>query len=143
MSVALGTLFDVKKTFFDRAAVINATTQADRKALGRIGSYVRGVAKNSIKSVKKETSPPGSPPFSHVGLLKKGILFGYDSRNISVVVGPTLLNGARTKDALEMLEYGGTTTRKGRPARYRARPFMGPAMENSAPFDRFWQDSVK
>lgn len=159
MSVAIGTLFDVKKMFFDRAAVINATNKADRKALGHIGGEIRKTAKRSIKKAPKgksqwktaagehflarapgSVSAPGSPPVSHTGRLKKGILYGYDKDRNSVVVGPTLW---RTSEPLELLEYGGTTTRNKKPARYRARPFMGPAMEKSAPFDRFWQDSVK
>jgi hypothetical protein len=151
----IGTLFDVKKIFFDPVEVMRKAGQANKISLSRIGSYVRQVAKNSIKDVRKvakkeggsifgRVSPPGSPPYSHVGLLKQGILFVYDADRKSVVVGPTLLRDRpKYRDALEMLEYGGTTTRKGKPARYRARPFMGPAMENSAPFDRFWKDSVK
>ena len=139
MSVAIGTLFDVKKTFFDRAAVIDATDKATRKALGNIGGYVRKTAKSSIKQ-SDSISPPGQPPRSHTGRLKQGVLYGYDQGQRSVVVGPTVW---RTSKPLQMLEYGGTTMRKGRPARYRARPFMGPAMEKSAPFDRFWKDSVR
>ena len=142
MTMAIGSLFDVKKMFFDRAVVINATDQATRKALGSIGGYVRKVAKSSIRQ-SKETSAPGMPPKSHIGLLKKGILYGYDKERNSVVVGPVLINKPSSPDALEMLEYGGDTTRNKKPARYRARPFMGPAMEKSAPFDRFWKDSVK
>lgn len=159
MSINIGTVADVKKIFFDREVVIRATKDADRKALGRIGSYVRSVAQNSIKKApeakrEKKTgkynknyvavSPPGSPPFSHTGRLKRGILFGYDAANISVVIGPTLLpnSGKNPPDAPEMLEYGGNTRRKGKPAKYRARPFMGPAMEKSEPFDRFWKDSI-
>jgi hypothetical protein len=142
MSVAIGTLVDVKKIFFDREKIINATDKATRKALGNIGGYVRKVARNSIQKGKRP-SPPGQPPHSHVGLLKQGILYGYDADSKSVVVGPTLLR-SRSKygDTLEMIEYGGTTNRKGKPARYRARPFMEPAKEKSAPFDRFWKDSV-
>jgi hypothetical protein len=139
MSPALGTLFDVKKTFFDRQKVIDATSKADRKALGNIGGYVRKTAKSSIKQ-GEGISPPGSPPRSHTGRLKKGVLYGYDSVKKSVVVGPTLW---RTSEPLELLEYGGATRRKGKPARYRARPFMGPAMDAAEPLDRFWKDSVK
>lgn len=139
MTPAIGTLVDVKKMFFDRAAVLNATDKATRKALGHIGGHVRKVAKGSIRK-SDEVSAPGSPPASHTDRLKKGILYGYDKGRESVVVGPTVW---RTSTPLELLEYGGQTKLKGKPARYRARPFMGPAMEKSAPFDRFWQDSVK
>jgi hypothetical protein len=142
----IGTYFDVKRMFFDPVEVMRKAKDAEKIRLSRIGSYVRQAAKNSIKrsSVKKPTSPPGSPPFSHVGLLKSGILFGYDPNAMSVVVGPTLLNGRGGGDVLEMLEYGGTTKRRGKPAHYRARPFMGPAMENSAAkIESFWKDSVK
>src|SRR5512139_1031130 len=95
----VGTLFDVKKIFFDPVEVMRKAGQADKIALSRIGSYIRQSAKNSIKKgwtkdYRKKISPPGSPPFSHVGLLKQGIMFGYDAPNRSIVVGPTLLNGS-------------------------------------------------
>lgn len=139
MSLAIGTLFDIKKTFFDRQAVINATDKASRKALGHIGGFVRKTAKSSIKQ-GDDISPPGMPPQSHTGRLKRGILYGYDSSKKSVVIGPTLW---RKSEPLELLEYGGHTKRKGKPARYRARPFMGPARDAAEPLDRFWKDSVK
>lgn len=160
MTPTIGARVDAKRSFFDRIAVINAVDKATRKALGHIGGTVMKTARNSIiraaehpeagkkgkKVSKLNTSLPGHPPLSHAeDLLKRGIFYAYDRENNSVVIGPVLLNGIRgdRRDALEMLEYGGYTTRRGKPARYRARPFMGPAMENSAPFDRFWKDSVK
>ena len=141
--IEIGVWKDVKRTFFDRDAVIIRLTKADYEALGRIGSYVRTVAKNSIKN-KAGSAPPGSPPHTHIDEpLKKGILFGYDRKSLSVVIGPTYWkHNRRYDDIYEMLEYGGYTIRKNRGAHYSARPFMGPAMEASAPFDRFWKDSV-
>jgi hypothetical protein len=143
MSVSPGAICDVKRWFFDRGRVKHFIDTAHQKALGRIGSYVRKVARNSIRT-RAGISEPGQPPHSHTGLLKDWILFSYDKESLSVVVGPARLN-MKSGDALEALEYGGAvhSVRRGRRMFIRARPFMGPAMEKSAPFDRFWKDSVK
>jgi hypothetical protein len=63
-----------KQGFFDRALVQQKVAKAERRVLSRFGAFVRTRAKTSIRK-KKGTSPPGSPPHSHVGLLRKFILF--------------------------------------------------------------------
>jgi hypothetical protein len=139
-----------KSLFFDRAKVVRATDRASRRVLSRFGAFVRQRAKSSIRSRKgKTTSQPGSPPRSHTGLLKRFILFGYDPRKQSVVIGPAPLPSTRGK-ASELLEYGGTTTlrdqRSGRRrrARYQARPFMGPAFTAEQPkLAPMWRDVIK
>jgi len=79
-----------KQGFFDRAKVKNAVDAGTRRVLSRFGAFVRTRARTSIRK-KKGTSPPGSPPHSHVGLLRKFILFAYDPQRKSVVIGPTLI----------------------------------------------------
>ncbi|MDW8244904.1 MAG: hypothetical protein RMJ88_17015, partial [Thermogemmata sp.] len=92
------------------------------------------------------TSPPGQPPYSHVGLLRKFILFAYDPQHNSVVIGPTLLREG--SQAPRLLEHGGEAVfenggRKRR-ARYRPRAFMQPAFEHERPkLPALWRDSVR
>lgn len=134
-----------KRGFFDRAAVQQKVDKATRKVLSRFGAFVRQRAKTSIKK-RKGTSPPAGPPYSHVGLLRKFILFAYDPDRKSVVIGPTL-----TKDGSEaprLLEHGGDTTLETREgpkrAHYRPRPFMGPAFEAEKPqLPALWKNSVR
>lgn len=66
-----------KQGFFDRALVQQKVAAAERKVLSWFGAFVRQRAKTSIKK-RKGTSPPGQPPHSHVGLLRKFVLFAYD-----------------------------------------------------------------
>ena len=83
--------FDIKRMFFDRQAVISKVDAATRRVLSRFGAFVRRSAKSSIRK-RKKAAPPGQPPSSHTGLLKKFIFFGYDADRRSVVIGPTRLN---------------------------------------------------
>ncbi len=145
--------FKMKNLFFDRKAVMDATERAERRNLSKAGSFVRNTARKSIKP-RKKVSRPGSPPSRH----RKGkggirtIFFVYEPRRSSVVVGAVSFGGS---DAPELLEHGGTTTRKLRSrssrggrkrtrATYRARPFMEPALIEETPkFEAIWKDSIK
>jgi hypothetical protein len=136
-----------KASFFDRPAVTSAVEKAAIKVLSRFGAFVRTRARTSIRK-KKGTSPPGGPPYSHVGLLRKFIFFSYDKSTESVVIGPTLINSPT--GAPENLEYGGTTERpawyrgKDKTIRIRPRPYMGPAFDAELPnLEPMWRDSVR
>jgi len=135
-----------KSMFFDRKVVAGAVDRATRKVLSKFGAFVRTTARHSIRK-RKAVSQPGSPPSSHVGLLRKLIYFGYDPARKSVVIGPTPLHG--TAEAPPLLEYGGRARRKTRKgknvmASYRARPFMGPAFEAEKPkLPAMWAGSIK
>ncbi|NIA06911.1 MAG: hypothetical protein GWP14_04600 [Actinobacteria bacterium] len=121
-----------KSMFFNSPKVIAAVDKATRRVLSRFGAFVRQRAKTSIRK-RKKPSAPGSPPSSHVGLLKKFIWFSYEPNRRSVVIGPARLSQNNRGEAPSLLEYGGITTirRKKRRTRVRirARPFMGPAFE--------------
>ncbi len=141
----------VKKMFFDRAKVKSKVDRTTRRVLSRFGAYVRTAARSKIRT-RKAVSQPGNPPSSHLGLLKRFIYFGYDPARETVVIGPMPLHGRGYGNALEALEYGGTFTRYtgGRRrkrryrAKYKARPFMGPAFEQVKPkLPQMWRDSVK
>jgi hypothetical protein len=139
--------FELKKLFFDRQAVISKVDAASRKVLSKFGAFVRRSAKSSIRK-RKKPAPPGSPPSSHTGLLKKLIFFGYDPERQSVVIGPTRLNQEGRGEAPPLLEYGGKATlvRRGKKKRttYKARPYMGPALEKEKPqLPAMWRGSVR
>jgi hypothetical protein len=139
--------FEFKKLFFDRQAVISKVDAASRKVLSKFGAFVRRSAKSSIRK-RKKPAPPGSPPSSHTGLLKKFIFFGYDPERQSVVIGPTRLNQKGKGEAPPLLEYGGKATlvRRGKKKRttYKARPYMGPAFEKETPqLPAMWRGSVR
>ena len=134
-----------KGLFFDRSAVTNAADRAERRVLSRFGAFVRRGARSSIRK-RKTASQPGSPPSSHVGLLKRNIFFVYEPQRGNVVIGPILLN--KGTDAPALLEHGGSVTRRRRKKRvrmtYRPRPFMGPAFEREKPkLPQMWRDSVR
>ena len=138
--------FEIKQLFFDRRAVTSRVAPATRKVLSKFGAFVRRTAKGSIRN-RRAAAPPGSPPSSHTGLLKKFIFFGYDPGRESVVIGPTRLDRRGQGEAPSLLEHGGQTTlvRRGKRKRatYRARPYMGPAFEKAQPkLPAMWRDSV-
>ncbi|MCP4594500.1 MAG: hypothetical protein GY842_27530 [bacterium] len=159
----------VKKLFFDRPKVQRAVGAANRRALSKVGAFIRQRAKTSIRK-RKGAAPPGRPPHSHTGLLRRFIFFGYDPRKESVVIGPARLN--RGTRAPHTLEFGGNVVtkrallvrvgdtgrdRRGRFKRgkrrlvkkgtkliYKPRPFMGPALEKERPkLPKLWANSVR
>ena len=137
---------NIRELFFDRKAVMSKVDRATRKVLSKFGAFVRQAAKSSIRK-RKSISPPGRPPSSHTGLLKKFIYFGYEPVKRSVVIGPVRLTQKGRGEAPHVLEYGGATTvkNKGKPtkAKVRARPFMGPALEAERPkLPAMWRGSV-
>lgn len=138
----------IKQMFFDRPKVKRAVDAARRRVLSKAGAFIRQTARTSIRK-RKGTSKPGQPPHSHVGLLRRFILFGYDKQSGSVVIGPVAF---RTSAAPRVLERGGTTTvtrrtrgkRTERRVRIAARPYMQPALEMERPkLPELWRNSVR
>lgn len=142
----------IKSLFFDRPKVRRAVNRGKRRALSRAGTFIRQRAKTSIRK-RKRSSLPGQPPSSHTGLLRKFILFGYDRRSDSVVVGPVGFRRVKRAGAPNVLEFGGRTTvetkRRGkkkqkRVVRIAARPYMRPALEKErSNLPKVWRNSVK
>lgn len=149
----------MKSMFFDRAAVINDTEKKERAALSQIGAFVRRRARSLIRSRKRNPkrgrrsrlSRPGEPPISWAKPGIKDILFHYDAKSKSVLIGPLQFNSSG--DVPGLLEFGGTQqitesryadrqmswqlgewragpveTRQ-RHVKVGPRPFMGPALE--------------
>jgi hypothetical protein len=138
----------IKDMFFDRHVVMRAMDSAKRKVLSQAGAFIRTAARTSIRK-RKGTAPPGKPPYSHEGSLRKLILFGYDRASDSVVVGPV---GFAKSTAPKALEHGGETVvhvrHKGRlvsrKVRIAARPFMAPALEKERPkLPLLWRNSIR
>ncbi len=134
----------VRTFFLDRAAVTSAVDAGKRRALAKAGAFVRRRARSSIRK-RKAVSAPGQPPSSHSGELRKLLFFAYDPGTQSVVVGPARF---RRGEAPPLLEYGGTVVRRtetGAEAhRYRARPFMGPALAAELPkISAQFRDQIK
>jgi hypothetical protein len=139
------TLKAAKQGFFDRERVHKAVDKSTRKNLSRFGAFVRQRARTSIRR-RKGTSPPGQPPHSHVGLLRRLIFFAYDRGQQSVVIGPTLLR--QDSEAPGLLEHGGEVVRPDKRAhrklRYRPRPFMAPAFEQEQHrLPDLWHNSIR
>ena len=139
----------IKSLFFDRPKVQRAMDRAKRRSLSRAGAFIRQRARTSIRKRKRQ-SRPGQPPSSHTGLLRRFILFGYDRRSDSVVVGPV---GFRRSRAPNVLEFGGRTTvelrrrggrRQKRTVRIAARPYKRPALEKErTQLPAVWRNSVR
>lgn len=157
--------YRVFDAFFDRDKVIAAVDRTTRKQLSKAGAHVRTAARSRIRK-RKKPARPGESPSSHTGDLRRGILFAYDGRRESVVIGPTRKNvdGGRVP---ALLEFGGTIDRdfrtdvdESRFGRIRARgrrrprktlrftydafPYMGPALEQEAPkFPELWANTLR
>lgn len=121
-------LVEVKKLFFDKAAVTSRLDPAKKRALSKFGAFVRQRSRTSMRT-RPGASAPGSPPHAHTKKLRDAILFAYDPGNESVVIGPHRADktgeGARVQEEGGVLRVG--RVRGGRALRYPARPYMRPA----------------
>lgn len=137
----------IKDMFFDRPAVLKAAGRARIKSLSKAGAFIRTRSKTSIRK-RKGSSPPGTPPHSHTGLLRKHIYFGYDRLSESVVVGPAKIKKGQAPRALELGQRSEVTSyRKGRKIQrtvgIRKRPYMLPALQKEkANFPELWLNSI-
>lgn len=139
-----------KMVFFNSARVIRAMDAATRRALTKVGAFIRTRAKTSIRK-RKGVSRPGQPPHSHVGTLRRLLFFALGPDRKSVVVGPARFGAGK---APSRLEFGGKAIRiskhqsgkrgRRRIVRYRKRPFMGPALEAELPaIPSRWRNSLR
>ena len=120
---------------FEEKTLLAKVAKASVDILKRMGAYVRTVARRKVKSSDKP-SQPGSPPHSKTGALKKGILFGLEKKNSSVLIGPSDRFVGTSASAHEL---GG----KYKKERYPKRPLMGPSLKESIPqLTKLWQDAV-
>lgn len=138
-------MIDVKfSMFFDRANVQKHVKDCTKSVLSKAGAFARRTMKGLIRSAKK-SADPGDPPKSHTGRLKDLIYFGYDEQSQSVVIGPALFK-SQNPTVPQLLNEGGVTKhwRTGKPARYRAFPFVEPTMEIEEPkIPNLFRDAIK
>jgi len=121
---------------FDSDAVKNAIRKGAVKSLRQAGAYVRKAARHAVRRASG-ASPPGTPPHTRRGLLKRSILFGVEPRRLAVVIGPAYQFVGISMTAHE---FGGKYRRRD----YPKRPLMGPTLQKTAPqISKMWADSVK
>lgn len=103
--------------FFDSPRVLKAVAKAERKALSKIGAFVRRRARSSLRR-RKRTSSPGETPSVHSKSDRatlKAILFAFNPSTRSVVIGPIGLNqanetGGGRQTVPQIMEFGGTVS---------------------------------
>ena len=121
---------------FDEKTLLAKVAGASIDILRRMGAYVRTVARRKVKTSDKP-SPPGSPPHSKTGALKRGLLFGVEKREKRVLIGPGFKFVGTSASAHE---FGG----KYKKERYPKRPLMGPSLRESIPhLSKMWREAVK
>lgn len=109
------TTYALRDFYFDRPKVYAAINRAEARALPRIGAFVRRRARSQLRR-RKRISGPGESPSIHSpdSASLKTILFGYEPRKHSVVVGPIKLNQANYSAAGSritipaLMEFGGS-----------------------------------
>ena len=110
--------------------------QASIESLGHAGAAVRLTARRSIRR-RKKPSPPGRPPHTRRGQLRRSIAYALEKQRQRAVVGP---QAALVGTSGKAHEFGGRYRRE----RYPRRSFMGPALEAITPrLPRFWRASVR
>jgi hypothetical protein len=95
---------EVRFTRLDDPAIRKYLDEKSKRALNILGAVTMSEARRLIRR-RKRPSKPGEPPSSPTGVLKRTIVYGFDSSTRSVVVGPY-----RTKSKTNVpnvLEYGG------------------------------------
>lgn len=162
-------LEEAKGNFFDRQKIIDAVGAAKARVASKQGAFVMRAARRLIRPPPKKVTkklqandpgavshaPAGSPPYSQTGLLRKFILYAWDSTSGTMLIGPILLSGDMMGEAPSTLEYGGPVNvpvRKRTSRGYRTvwvdtnlkpRPYMGPALQASRPrLAEIWKDTI-
>lgn len=124
------------KTTMETKRVVRAAREGSIQSLSHAGGAIRKTARRSIKQSKTE-SPPGTPPHTRKGQLRRAILYAVEKDKLSVVIGPDISLVGTVGRAHE---FGG----RYRGDLYPRRPFMGPAliaMQDRLP--KMWAGSVK
>lgn len=129
----------VKEAFFDRAKVVAAIDARERRALSRIGAFIRRRARTDIlrrtapagarlpvgrdvrgrfKSNGRRAAAPGMPPLVRSRdryATLRNIQFGLGPSGQSVVIGPIgipekRLRSSSAQTVPELMEFGGTSS---------------------------------
>lgn len=117
-------------------AVLRKARRANIESLGHAGAAIRLTARRSIRKSAK-ASLPGKPPRTRHGQLRRSIVYAVERHRGAVIIGPGFRGVGRSA---QPHEFGGPY----RGDRYPARPFMGPALEKTAPrLPKLWAGSVR
>jgi len=119
MPAQLEITMHMKRFFLDRREVAKRMSEANRRALSKVGAFVRRRARSKLRR-RKRTSRPGESPSVHskdsVATLKN-ILFVYDPAQEVLVVGPVKLGGTRSTGVQlgnatvpQVMEFGGAAS---------------------------------
>lgn len=111
--------FRMRKFFLDRVEVERKIGKLKAKALTRGGAFVRQAARKLLGPPStRPARPPGQPPRVHSADERaslRNVLFYYDARNDSVIIGPVHLNQVQQSaidlgryTVPELMEGGGT-----------------------------------
>lgn len=109
----------MRERFFDRAKVVKWIENKERRALSRMGAFIRQRARTDVLRRGKRSAANGEPPRVHSNdshATLKNIIFALGSDGQSVAVGvvgiPSLrLVGSTARTVPELLEEGGTARR--------------------------------
>lgn len=113
------------------APAVVVRSKIRRNAKGR---FLKGSGKRVVRKGKLIPSPPGSPPHTRRGQLRRAIVFA--ATNDSAVIGPRY---SVVGHAAEAHEFGGRINRN----KYPERPTMGPALNrNLARFASDWAGTI-
>jgi hypothetical protein len=120
-------------------AHLDKVAKAEQKAAFRnVGHGAARIRKDAQASIERsdEPSAPGTPPHTRRGHLRRAIVYDYDPREQSAVVGP---RASIVGDAGAAHEFG----EEFRGYDYDARAFMGPSLEKNVPrFAGDWEGSI-
>lgn len=111
----------------------------DKGAYNTFAHAAASIRRDATASIKKrkhkrKASPPGAPPFTHAGFIRKAIFF--DATKEEAIVG-----FRKSIIGLVAATHEHGLTEEGR--KYPARPTMLPALErNIERFHRDWQHSI-
>lgn len=142
----------MKALFFDTAKVKRAMDKGTRRALAKIGAFLRKDARQLLRVSKKSAAPGRPPHIRRAGSPLKTLLeFGADLVNQNVVVGPRAFKVPAKVPGV--LEFGGKVSvpiRNRRKRRVRrvvkqaARPYMSPTLlKNITKLPAQWRNSVR
>lgn len=132
-------MFDAIPTIIDDFAKV--ATAAEKANFRNLGHAAASIRKTVIASIQQSDtpSPPGRPPHTKRRALPRAIVYKVD--DTGAIIGP---RHSRFSDAAQYHEFGGT--RQGKdfiPNVFPPRPFMGPALEQSAPrMAAEWSNSI-
>ena len=121
---------------FEARGLRRRVSEGSIRSLEHAGAALRLTARRSIRRAAK-ASPPGQPPHTRRGQLKRAVRYVVEKERERVLIGPAYSVVGRSAAAHE---FGGRYKRQ----TYPKRPLMGPAlMKIKSQLPRMWANSVK